>query len=175
MRAPAAIAVVLAVLCMACEREARRFQPPEMGPSGSPVRLTAFGAGGPVPRGRERSPYQENAYGIAEGKRLYSAFNCEGCHAAGGGGIGPALMDDKWIYGYAPDQIFATIAQGRPNGMPSFAGKVTGDQIWQLVAYIESLGANTPRDASPSRSDDMGVIEPELRLDRMDRRQTGHR
>ena len=31
-------------------------------------------------------------------------------------------MDDKWIYGYEPEQIFATISQGRPNGMPAFGG-----------------------------------------------------
>ena len=32
------------------------------------------------------SPYQENAWGMAEGKRLFSFFNCVGCHANGGGG-----------------------------------------------------------------------------------------
>ena len=34
--------------------------------------------------------------------------------------MGPALMDDEWIYGSRPDQIFATIAEGRPNGMPTW-------------------------------------------------------
>ena len=39
---------------------------------------------------------------IAEGQRLYNAFNCVGCHAHGGGAIGPALMDDLWIHGSDP-------------------------------------------------------------------------
>ena len=28
-------------------------------------------------------------------------------------------MDDKWIYGSRPEQIYSDIVQGRPNGMPS--------------------------------------------------------
>jgi cytochrome c oxidase cbb3-type subunit 3 len=31
-------------------------------------------------------------------------------------------MDDQWVYGDAPQNLFATIVQGRPNGMPSFGG-----------------------------------------------------
>ena len=37
-----------------------------------------------------------------QGKRLFSWYNCIGCHANGGGGIGPPLMDDEWIYGSRP-------------------------------------------------------------------------
>ena len=54
--------------------------------------------------------------------------------------MGPPLIDDKWIYGSDPDQIFATIMQGRPNGMPSFRGKIPDYQVWQLAAYVRSLG-----------------------------------
>ena len=63
---------------------------------------------------------------MGEGKRLYAAYNCAPCHGVNGGGaIGPPLIDDKWIYGAGADQIYATISQGRPNGMPSFGGHVT--------------------------------------------------
>ena len=41
----------------------------------------------------------------------------------GGGGIGPPLMDDRWIYGSAPENIYASIVQGRPNGMPAWGGR----------------------------------------------------
>ena len=37
------------------------------------------------------------AWHVSEGKRLYDGFNCTGCHAYGGGDIGPPLMDDQWI------------------------------------------------------------------------------
>jgi cytochrome c oxidase cbb3-type subunit 3 len=110
--------------------------------------------------------YEENAYALSEGKRLYSQFNCVGCHAHGGGGMGPALMDAKWIYGSKPEQIYATIAQGRPNGMPAFRGKIADYQVWQLVAYVRSLGALTSSGPAPGRDDDMSTQLPENTRDR---------
>ena len=35
------------------------------------------------------SPYENNAYQLSQGKRLYDWFNCKGCHASGGGASGP--------------------------------------------------------------------------------------
>jgi cytochrome c oxidase cbb3-type subunit 3 len=105
--------------------------------------------------------YGKNAYGMSEGKRLYSYFNCIGCHANGGGGMGPALIDDEWAYGSAPDQIFASIAQGRPNGMPTWAGRIPDYQIWQLAHYVRSMSGLESRDPAPSRSDHMKSKQPE--------------
>ena len=42
-------------------------------------------------------------------------------------------MDEEWIYGSEPEQIFATIAEGRPNGMPAWKYTLSTQQIWQLV------------------------------------------
>ena len=62
-------------------------------------------------------------------------MNCNGCHAPhGAGGMGPPLSDAEWIYGSEPAQIFLTVVQGRPNGMPSFAQALPEDDIWKLVA-----------------------------------------
>jgi cytochrome c oxidase cbb3-type subunit 3 len=58
---------------------------------------------------------------------------------AGGGGIGPLLADADWIYGGDPANVFLSIVQGRPHGMPSFAGQIPDDQVWKIVAYISSL------------------------------------
>jgi cytochrome c oxidase cbb3-type subunit 3 len=91
---------------------APRAQPARRGPA-------AAACGPPRP-----SPYDENAYAVSQGKRLYRWYNCNGCHAGGGGGIGPALMDAEWRYGGDPAQVFASIVQGRPNGMPSFGGHI---------------------------------------------------
>src|SRR3954454_3920484 len=88
--------------------------------------------------------YQETPPAIAAGEKLFNHFNCTGCHGHGGGGSGPALMDDRWFYGSEPPQIFSTIMEGRPDGMPSFGRKIPADQIWQLVAYVRSLGGLTP-------------------------------
>jgi cytochrome c oxidase cbb3-type subunit III len=70
-------------------------------------------------------------------------------------------MDAKWIYGNRPDQVFATIVEGRPNGMPSFRGKLPDNQVWQLAAYVRSLSGQVPKDAAPGRNDNMQVKEPE--------------
>jgi cytochrome c oxidase cbb3-type subunit 3 len=88
-------------------------------------------------------------------------MNCSGCHFQGGGGIGPPLMDSEWIYGSEPENIFETIVEGRPNGMPSFRGKLGNDQIWQLVAYVRSMSGLLPKDVASGRNDDMQVRSQE--------------
>jgi mono/diheme cytochrome c family protein len=86
------------------------------------------------------NPYQGRKEVLADGRRYYAWFNCAGCHgAAGGGGIGPPLADQDWIYGGEPANIFLTIVQGRPNGMPSYGGQITDDQVWKIVAFVSSL------------------------------------
>jgi cytochrome c oxidase cbb3-type subunit 3 len=105
--------------------------------------------------------YQYNAYAMAQGKHLFEWFNCVGCHAHGGGAIGPPLMDSDWIYGSAPAAIYETIMQGRPNGMPSFRERISETQAWELVAYVRSMSGQSSKAASPSRSDSMQVREAE--------------
>ena len=108
--------------------------------------------------------YEENGYAVSQGKRLYRWYNCAGCHSAGGGGsIGPALRDDEWLYGGNPNEIFATIKQGRPNGMPSFAGHIADDQLWQIVAYVRSMSGQLRIDVAPNREDSLSPDKPESR------------
>lgn len=147
-------------LVAACEREERRFNenPPSASPS-SFVTVSDLQPGPTFISGTVEDPYGDNAFATAEGQRLFSWMNCSGCHANGGGSIGPALMDDQWIYGSDPQQIFATIAAGRPNGMPAFKYRLGNQQIWELVAYVRSLSGLTPKGARPGRTDDM-MIKP---------------
>lgn len=116
--------------------------------------------------------YEGNAYAASQGKRLYRWYNCNGCHAAGGGGMGPALMDDKWLYGGEPDRIYATITEGRPNGMPSFAGHIPEDQLWQIVTYVRSMSGQLRTDVAPNRADSLHPHEPESRRKRQPIRDT---
>ena len=147
-----------------CERETRQFRElpvasaRSQAPLGSP--LYAGPEAPPGPR-NDTSPYQENAWGISEGKRLYENFNCVGCHSHGGGGMGPPLMDDEWIYGSHPANIFETIVQGRPNGMPAFRNKIPDQQVWQIVAYVQSMSGQAPSDVLPGRSDHLRYSTPE--------------
>lgn len=85
------------------------------------------------------APYYDNAEAVNTGKRLYSQYNCSGCHSNGGGGMGPSLMDDEWIYGSRLEQIHDTLVEGRPNGMPSWGGKIPDEQLWQISAYVRSM------------------------------------
>ena len=83
--------------------------------------------------------YYDNAEAVTTGKRLFGQYNCSGCHSNGGGGMGPALMDDEWIYGGRLEQIRQTVVEGRPNGMPAWGGKIPDDQLWQIAAYVRSM------------------------------------
>jgi cytochrome c oxidase cbb3-type subunit 3 len=69
-------------------------------------------------------------------------------------------MDDVWIYGSEPQNIYATIVQGRPNGMPSFRGKIPDQQVWEIVAFVRSLSGQLPKDVAPGRSDEMYAHKP---------------
>jgi cytochrome c oxidase cbb3-type subunit III len=123
---------------------------------------TIFPGGGTASPLDERSKlYDNNANAIASGQTLYTEMNCVGCHAHGGGGMGPALMDDEWRYGGRIDQIAASIADGRPNGMPSWKAKLTADQIWDLAAYVRSLSGLPSKDSVSSRSEGMSAGTPQ--------------
>lgn len=148
----------------ACERETRRFRDvPAAQQTATMTRMSALVPGPAIPDPQVHTFYEDNAYAIAQGKLLFSYFNCVGCHANGGGGMGPALMDDRWIYGSDPEDIFATIVEGRPNGMPSFGGRIPADRIWWIAAYVRSLSGLTPKGASPARDDHMQYNKPPQR------------
>jgi cytochrome c oxidase cbb3-type subunit 3 len=161
------VALVLAAVPLAsCEREQREFvAAPPPAPQEEIALSTIAPVGEPEIRvsgkGKE---FEGNAYHVAEGKRLFTAMNCKGCHFNGGGGMGPALMDDRWIYGSAIENIVATIREGRPNGMPSFRGRIPEDQIWELAAYVRSVGGFVRKDVAPSRSDDLNPGPAENRM-----------
>jgi cytochrome c oxidase cbb3-type subunit III len=159
----AGLAVLIVVLAgAACEREQRQFgSPPPAAESVKTVTLSELHPGSPTQAPPLKNSYEESAFAISEGKRLYTWFNCGGCHFQGGGGIGPALMDEQWAYGSDPANIFATIVEGRPNGMPSFRGKIPDAQVWQIVAYVRSLSGLVPKDAASGRSDHMNAKKPE--------------
>ena len=168
MRRPALVlALAAALACSACEREARRFTSPVSNsnpldvPRESPNQPAAPRLDGVKEAKTRHSPYDDNAYAVAQGKRLFVWFNCNGCHASGGGGIGPPLMDNEWRYGGDPASIFDSIMRGRPNGMPSFGGHIPEDQVWQLVAYVRSMPGQLRPDVAPGRSDTLFPAPPE--------------
>jgi cytochrome c oxidase cbb3-type subunit 3 len=148
------VAVFLVAAFAACERERRTFHDSLPLASVAAESSKAVRSDSGVSR---EGPYGENAYALNEGKRLFASFNCQGCHSHGGGGMGPPLMDSTWVYGFEPANIFATIAEGRPNGMPAFKNRITPQQTWELVAYVRSMSGQGSKAARPNRNDEMEV------------------
>jgi cytochrome c oxidase cbb3-type subunit 3 len=83
--------------------------------------------------------YYDNLDAVIIGKALYYSMNCSGCHTNGGGGMGPSLMTGQWRYGGRLEQIRQTIADGRPNGMPSWGARLSDADLWELAAYVRSM------------------------------------
>ena len=75
-----------------------------------------------------------------QGRVLFLKSNCYGCHGGlAGGGMGPSLRDTTWRYGDTDAEIYNSIHDGRPFGMPTWGTTLTRDQINTLVVYIKAL------------------------------------
>lgn len=162
-RSRASLLLLGAFAFAACDREERRSRPKPFGetvPTGQSSSTIVAGAASTRPADARAAVYANNAPAIAHGQQLFIWMNCVGCHGRGGGGMGPPLMDSEWRYGGRMDQIAATIAEGRPNGMPAWRGKLTEDQIWQLAAYVRSLSGQPRKDAVGGRTDSMSGPTP---------------
>ncbi|MGB1559888.1 MAG: c-type cytochrome [Sinimarinibacterium flocculans] len=111
---------------------------------------------GPVPGADNRAPTADNPLRgddgvLRDGRRLFVLMNCAGCHGGrAGGGMGPSLRDEVWLYGDDDAQIFDSIAQGRANGMPAWGTQLPEREIWKLVTYIRSL--RTPQEPDAPRN-----------------------
>ena len=123
-------------------------------PASCPRRRTARRASGsrrcepgePQHAGRRQSPYQENAWGMGEGKRLYPLYNCAPCHAqrrrrdrAAADGRQVDLRRRRPIRSTRPSRRAGRTACRRS------AGTSRTQQIWQLVAYVQSMSGPGPR------------------------------
>lgn len=170
MNAAFVLSAFALVALAACDREERHFVKPvteshAIARADAPAADLQPGAAGPgmKMKGAVGGYDESSALALAQGKQWYRWYNCVGCHAQGGGAIGPALMDDQWIYGSKPEEIFATIMQGRPNGMPAFKGRIPEGQAWQIVAYVRSMSGLVSADVATSRSEGLLGPAPENR------------
>jgi cytochrome c oxidase cbb3-type subunit 3 len=100
------------------------------------------------PRPVMKNPYADDDGAVQAGRKLFVSFNCSGCHGGhAGGGMGPSLRDEDWIYGSEPADIYDSISEGRAHGMPAWGSLLPPQYIWQLVSYVRSL--RTAREAEP--------------------------
>jgi cytochrome c oxidase cbb3-type subunit 3 len=85
-------------------------------------------------------PDLSSAEAAQRGMNYFIKFNCVGCHMGnGGGGMGPALSNRSFIYGSKPANIYLSIFQGRPSGMPAWGTVLPKEIIWDIVAYVKNL------------------------------------
>jgi mono/diheme cytochrome c family protein len=108
------------------------------------VEHTAYiraGLGGPNAGAlRLSSPFGADPQVTAVGFQLYHSYNCVDCHGMdGSGAMGPSLSDGRWRFGGSPAEVFESIYQGRPDGMPAWGGRISDADIWRLVSYVRSL------------------------------------
>ena len=96
-------------------------------------------AGGVLPAANALSAARPANLNPDAGATLFSSMNCDGCHGGGAvGWVGPSLVDGRWRYGGADDEIFTSIFYGRPKGMPAYGGVIGTEGVWMLVAYIKA-------------------------------------
>jgi cytochrome c oxidase cbb3-type subunit 3 len=90
-----------------------------------------------------QNPYHGDAAAIAKGKETFETI-CAACHTAQGTGlVGPSLVDPYWKYGHGDGELFETVAEGRPLGMPAWGPQLGTEKIWQVLAYVETLPKQT--------------------------------
>lgn len=100
-----------------------------------------------------------DAASVARGRALFvepGRTNCAACHGEEGRGDGPTARDylDEWGYpivprdlttgvfrsGGGPEHLYLAIATGiGGTPMGSFDGNLTGEEIWDLVHFVQSL------------------------------------
>jgi hypothetical protein len=81
-------ALALSLACAGCEREERNLHAAPFQAATSAVadetRSEVRGTGSADASLLKH--YESNAYAVSQGKRLFTLYNCSGCHAQGGGG-----------------------------------------------------------------------------------------
>ncbi len=130
------IACVAMGACVQCDAEAG-----DTSDVSAAIRYEAnISAGGVNPPGVVlKNPHQDDRQSAQTGERLFSTMNCDGCHGGGAlGSIGPSLVDGRWRYGGADEEIFHSIFYGRPKGMPAYGGVLGSEGTWMIIAYLKS-------------------------------------
>lgn len=125
-----------------------------------PLRLAAL-AGvciGVFAQDAVRNPLAGDAAAIAAGRQLYSSV-CQACHGAEArGDRGPALTGSL-RHGATDNEMFRNIRGGiQGTQMPAFS-QFTGDQIWQVMAYVRSLSGSGATDTAGDPLEGQAVFE----------------
>lgn len=103
----------------------------------------------PPTAAEEKNPLPTNPATLAGGKRLFDQ-KCQACHGPAGKGDGPDadkryaetmdLTQAARAVRNSDGQVFYKIWNGRLNPkMPALSEELTREQVWAIVAYVQSL------------------------------------
>jgi len=85
------------------------------------------------------NPYHGDAAAIADGQQVFLQI-CAACHKPDATGlVGPSLVDPFWKYGHTDPELFQTVMEGRPLGMPAWGAQLGSEKVWRALAYLETL------------------------------------
>jgi len=95
---------------------------------------------------KKLNPCMEIPEVLPEGRTIWMATGCPGCHGMGGGGMCPSTMDDEWKFGGDDETLFKLIKGTYPKQtMPAVFGLLLKDeQIWKIIAWIRSIYKGDP-------------------------------
>jgi mono/diheme cytochrome c family protein len=103
----------------------------------------------PITARFQRSPVADTPESIAAGRQLFQA-NCAICHGPKGLGDGPAAFTlnprpvnlQLHVPQHAQGEVYYWITEGvAGTGMPAWKDKLTDEQRWQIVLYLEALAS----------------------------------
>ena len=86
---------------------------------------------------------------VNAGQATFEA-NCIPCHGADlRGGIGFNLVDETWVHGAAPSQIYVTVSQGVPEkGMQAWEAQLGQKKIVEVISYVLSKNDRATMEAA---------------------------
>lgn len=112
-------------------------------------------------KGSLRNPHSDPKSVAEEGKKIYMAAGCNGCHGGtGGGGMGPPLTNPVWVYGSDDDTLFRLVALGSDGltkqgysrkGSENVVGPMpaqgtivkSDDDLWKIIAWIRTINPSS--------------------------------
>lgn len=152
------VVLVIAGTGVACAEETA---PPAPGPQKSAV-VTPLERVQSTAKGQLKNPYTGDADAIKEGRTMFLSYSCNGCHGGtGGGGMGPPVNNEVWVYGSDDDTLFRLVTLGSDElqkqgyfrkgmetvvaPMPPVGQLVDSDEhLWKIIAFIRSVYTGDP-------------------------------
>jgi cytochrome c len=137
--------LVIAALGVACAKKQATVESTQTaGAPGMSYEAHVMAGGVAPPTVRPPRQAASNASDAKSGEALFASMNCDGCHGGGAlGWEGPSLVDGRWRYGGADEEVFQSIFYGRPKGMPAYGGVIGVDGAWMIVRYLKSQAVPT--------------------------------